>query len=77
MLRNYFRIAVRNLWRNKTFSAINFAKIALPRCAFQLQKDVLVRFKPVKPFAEPIDRLGVVERGNIFRLYFFACINLG
>ena len=29
MLRNYFKIAFRNLWRNKTFSAINIFGLAL------------------------------------------------
>src|SRR5688500_2083885 len=29
MFRNYFKIAVRNLWRNKVFSAINIFGLAL------------------------------------------------
>src|SRR5437868_2328884 len=33
MLRNYLKIAFRNLWRNRTFSAINIAGLALGMAA--------------------------------------------
>ena len=29
MLRNFFRIAIRNLWRNKSFSTINILGLAI------------------------------------------------
>jgi putative ABC transport system permease protein len=36
MIRNYFKIAWRNLWRNKTFSAINIFGWAIGLCCFLL-----------------------------------------
>ena len=29
MLKNYFKIALRNLWKNKVYSAINIAGLAI------------------------------------------------
>ena len=36
MLRNYLKIAIRNLWKNKTFSFINIAGLAIGLCCFLL-----------------------------------------
>jgi len=36
MFRNYLKIAVRNLWKNKTFSFINIAGLAIGLCCFLL-----------------------------------------
>src|SRR5438270_12191765 len=36
MLRNYFKVAFRNLWKNKTFSAINIIGLAVGLCSFLL-----------------------------------------
>jgi hypothetical protein len=32
MIKNYFKIAWRNLWKNKSFSAINISGLALGYC---------------------------------------------
>ena len=36
MFRNYFKVALRNLWKNKTFSAINIIGLATGLCCFLL-----------------------------------------
>ena len=36
MIRNYLKIAIRNLWKNKTFSFINIAGLAIGLCCFLL-----------------------------------------
>ncbi|HWJ29304.1 MAG TPA: ABC transporter permease, partial [Flavisolibacter sp.] len=36
MFRNYFKVAVRNLWKNKTFSFINVLGLATGLCCFLL-----------------------------------------
>lgn len=36
MLKNYFKVAIRNLWRTKTFSVINIAGLATGLCCFIL-----------------------------------------
>ncbi len=36
MIRNYLKVAVRNLWKNKTFSLINIAGLAVGLCCFLL-----------------------------------------
>ena len=36
MFRNYFKVAIRNLWKNKTFSIINIVGLAIGLCCFLL-----------------------------------------
>lgn len=36
MIKNYFKIAIRNLWKNKVFSAINIVGLATGLCCFLL-----------------------------------------
>ncbi len=36
MIRNYFVVALRNLWRNKTFTAINILGLAAGMAVFLL-----------------------------------------
>jgi putative ABC transport system permease protein len=36
MIRNYLKVAIRNLWKNKTFSFINIAGLAIGLCCFLL-----------------------------------------
>src|ERR1700733_15079634 len=36
MIRNYLKVAIRNLWRNKSFSAINISGLAIGMAAAML-----------------------------------------
>ena len=40
MLRNYLKIALRNLWRNKTYSLINILGLALGMTCTILKKGI-------------------------------------
>jgi len=67
MLKNYFKIAVRNLWKNKGFAAINIAGLAIGLACF-----VLIALYVVDELS--YDRYNT-KAGNIYRVD--ADINFG
>ncbi len=57
MLQNYIKIALRNLWKNKTFSGINIAGLALGIAAFVLILEYVSFEKNVNRFHEKREQI--------------------
>jgi len=60
MIRNFFKITVRNLWRNKAFSAINISGLAIGMAAAMLILLWVDNEISVDRFHEKLDRIYVM-----------------
>lgn len=73
MIKNYFTVAIRNLWRNKTFTAINVAGLAVGLAVFLLIVQYVAfewgsnRFH--KNFSQ-LYRLGATDKAGAHNYYF-------
>src|SRR5215218_10627911 len=57
MFRNYFKVALRNLWKQKTFSAINIVGLATGLCFFLLIAMYVVDELSYDRFNKKADRI--------------------
>lgn len=57
MLKNYFLIALRNLWRNRSFSIINIAGLSVSMCVCLLTISMIVESYTSDEFHENKDRI--------------------